>query len=143
MKLKDAFDYMLDKNNALSDFNAYMIGVAYEDNDSFLFVNLTIDDEEIENNTLYYHAHVTSGKIRSSEGEEDFYSAESIEDLLDQLPLIASDLRYHVYKLDEDVLGLNSEYALKALFPRLPNPDFHDLDDFKVEAIKLVSALNH
>ena len=143
MKLKDAFDYILDKNNALSDFSAYMIGVAYEDNDSFLFVNLTIDDEEIDNNTLYYHAHVTSGKIRSSEGEEDFYSSESIEDLLDQLPLIASDLRYHVYKLDEDVLGLSSEYALKALFPRLPNPDFHDLDHFKVEAIKLVSALNH
>ena len=143
MKLKDAFDYILDKNNALSDFSAYMIGVAYEDNDSFLFVNLTIDDEEIENNTLYYHAHVTSGKIRSSEGEEDFYCAESIEELIAQLPLIASDLSYHVYKLQEDVLELSSEYALKALFPRLPNPDFHDLDDFKVEAIKLVSALNH
>ncbi|MBI1453533.1 hypothetical protein IL972_16665 [Acinetobacter sp. FL51] len=143
MKLKDAFDYMLDKNNALSDFNTYMIGVAYEDNDTFLFVNLTMDDEEIENNTLYFQAHVTSGKIRSSEGEEDFYSAESIEDLLDQLPLIASDLRYHVYKLDEDVLGLSSEYTLKSLFPRLPNPDIHDLDEFKVEAIKLVSMLNH
>ncbi|MTD10936.1 hypothetical protein GIX10_05680 [Acinetobacter sp. YIM 103518] len=143
MKLKDAFDYILDKNNALSGFNAYMIGVAYEDNDSFLFVNLTIDDEEIENNTLYYHAHVTSGKIQSSEGEEDFYSGETIEDLLDQLPSIASDLSYHVYKVDEDVLGLSSEYTLKALFPRLPNPDIHDLDDFKVEAIKLVSMLNH
>ncbi|WP_216937006.1 MULTISPECIES: hypothetical protein [unclassified Acinetobacter] len=143
MKLKDAFDYILDKNNTLSDFNAYMIGVAYEDNDSFFFVNLTIDDEEIENNTLYYHAHVTSGKIRSSEGEEDFYSAESIEDLLDQLPLIASELSYHIYKLDEDVLGLSSEYTLKALFPRLPNPDIHDLDGFKVEAIKLISMLNH
>jgi len=143
MKLKDAFDYILDKNNALSDFNAYMIGVAYEGNDSFLFVNLSIDDEEIENNTLYYHAHVTSGKIRSSEGEEDFYSSDSIEDLLDQLPLVASDLSYHVYKINEDLLGLSSEYTLKALFPRLPNPDFHDLDDFKVEAIKLVSTLNH
>ena len=143
MKLKDAFDYILDKNNALRDFNAYMIGVAYDGDDSFLFVNLTIDDEVIEKNTLYYHAHVTSGKIGSSEGEEDFYSAESIEDLLAQLSLIASDLSYHVYKLDEDVLGLSSEYALKALFPRLPNPDFNDLDDFKVEAIKLVSTLNH
>lgn len=143
MKLKDAIDYILDKNNILSDLNAYMIGVAYEDNDSFLFANLTIDDEEIENNMLYYHAHVTSGKIGSSEGEEDFYSAESIEDLLDQLPLIASDLRYHVYKLDEDVLGLSSEYTLKSLFPRLPNPDIHDLDEFKVEAIELVSMLNH
>lgn len=143
MKLKDAFDYILDKNNALSDFNAYMIGVAYEDNDSFLFVNLSIDDEEIENNTLYYHAHVTSGKIRSSEGEEDFYISETIEDLLDQLPLIALDLSYHVYKLDEDVLGLSSEYALKSLFPRLPNPGIHDLDEFKAEAIKLVSMLNH
>ncbi|KRI81925.1 MULTISPECIES: hypothetical protein [Acinetobacter] len=142
MKLKDAFDYILDKNNALSDFSAYMIGVAYEDNDSFLFVNLTIDDEEIDNNTLYYHAHVTSGKIRSSEGEEDFYSAESIEDLLDQLPLIASDLSYHVYKLDEDVLGLSSEYALKALFPRLHNPDVCDLQEFKKEAIKLITMLN-
>lgn len=142
MKLKDAFDYILDKNNALSDFNAYMIGVAYEDNDSFLFVNLTIDDEEIENNTLFYHAHVTSGKIRSSEGEEDFYSAENIEDLLDQLPLIATDLSYHVYKLDEDVLELSSEYALKALFPRLPNPDVCDLKDFKQEAIKLITMLN-
>ncbi|UOH19225.1 MULTISPECIES: hypothetical protein [unclassified Acinetobacter] len=143
MKLKDAFDYILDKNNALRDFNAYMIGVAYDGDDSFLFVNLTIDDEVIEKNTLYYHAHVTSGKIGSSEGEEDFYSAESIEDLLAQLSLIASDLSYHVYMLDEDVLGLSSEYALKALFPRLPNPDFHYLDDFKVEAIKLVSTLNH
>ena len=143
MKLKDAFDYILDKNNTLSNFNAYMIGVVYEDKDSFLFVNLSIDDEEIENNMLYYHAHVTSGKIGSSEGEEDFYSAESIEDLLAQLPLIASYLSYHVYKLDEDVLGLSSEYALKALFPRLPNPEFHYLDDFKVEAIKLVSTLNH
>lgn len=143
MKLKDAFDYILDTINTLSNFNAYMLGVAYEDNDSFLFVNLTIDDEEIENSTLYYHAHVTSGKILSSEGEEDFYSAESIEDLLDQLPLIASDLSYHVYKLDEDVLGLSSEYALKALFPRLPTPDIHDLDGFKVEAIKLISMLNH
>lgn len=72
MKLKDAFDYILDTNNTLSNFNAYMVGVAYEDNDSFLFVNLTIDDEETENNTMYYHAHVTSGKIGSSEGEEDF-----------------------------------------------------------------------
>ena len=141
MKLKDAFDYILDTNNTLSDFNAYMLGVVYEDNDSFLFVNLTIDDE-IENNTPYYHAHVTSGKIGSSEGEEDFYSAESIEDLLDQLPLIASDLRYHVYKLDEDVLGLSSEYALKALFPRLPNPDVCDLQEFKKEAIKLITMLN-
>ncbi len=140
--MKDAIDYILDKNNILSDLNAYMIGVAYEDNDSFLFANLTIDDEEIENNMLYYHAHVTSGKIGSSEGEEDFYSAESIEDLLDQLPLIASDLRYHVYKLDEDVLGLSSEYALKALFPRLPNPDVCDLQEFKKEAIKLITMLN-
>ena len=142
MKLKDAFDYILDKNNALSDFSAYMIGVAYEDNDSFLFVNLTIDDEEIDNNTLYYHAHVTSGKIRSSEGEEDFYSADTIEDLLDQLPLIVSDLSYHVYNLDEDVLGLSSEYALKALFPRLHNPDVCDLQEFKKEAIKLITMLN-
>ena len=31
---------------------------------------------------------------------------------------------------------------LKALFPNLPNPDIHDLDDFKVEAFKLVSMLN-
>ena len=38
MKLKDAFDYILDKNNALRDFNAYMIGVAYDGDDSFLFV---------------------------------------------------------------------------------------------------------
>lgn len=142
MKLKDAFDYILEKNNFLGDFNAYMIGVAYEDNDSFLFVNLTIDDENIENNTVYYHAHVTSGKIRNSEGEEDFYSAETIEDLLDQLPLIASDLSYHVYKLDEEVLGLSSEYALKALFPRLPNPDVCDLQEFKKEAIKLITMLN-
>ncbi|WP_180083106.1 hypothetical protein [Acinetobacter sp. YH12102] len=141
MKLKDAVDYMLDTNNTLSDFDAYMIGVAYEGNDSFLFVNLTIDDE-IENNALYYHAHVTSGKVGSSEGEEDFYSADTIEDLLDQLPLIASDLSYHVYKLDEDVLGLSSEYALKALFPRLPNPDVCDLKEFKQEAIKLITMLN-
>lgn len=142
MKLKDAFDYILDKNNALGDFNAYMVGAAYEDNDSFLFVNFTIGNEEIENNTPYYHAHVTSGKIQSSEGEEDFYSAESIEDLLDQLPLIASDLSYHVYKLDEDVLGLSSEYALKALFPRLDNPDVCDLQEFKKEAIKFITMLN-
>ncbi len=141
MKLKDAVDYMLDTNNTLSDFDAYMIGVAYEGNDSFLFVNLTIDDE-IENNALYYHAHVTSGKVGSSEGEEDFYSADTIEDLLDQLPLIASDLSYHVYKLDEDVLGLSSEYALKALFPRLPNPDVCDLKEFQQEAIKLITMLN-
>ena len=141
MKLKDAVDYMLDTNNTLSDFDAYMIGVAYEGNDSFLFVNLTIDDE-IENNALYYHAHVTSGKVGSSEGEEDFYSADTIEDLLDQLPLIASDLSYHVYKLDEDVVGLSSEYALKALFPRLPNPDVCDLQEFKKEAIKLITMLN-
>lgn len=141
MKLKDAVDYMLDTNNTLSDFDAYMIGVAYEGNDSFLFVNLTIDDE-IENNALYYHAHVTSGKVGSSEGEEDFYSADTIEDLLDQLPLIASDLSYHVYKLNEDVLGLTSEYALKALFPRLPNPDVCDLKEFKEEAIKLITMLN-
>lgn len=141
MKLKDAVDYMLDTNNTLSDFDAYMIGVAYEGNDSFLFVNLTIDDE-IENNALYYHAHVTSGKVGSSEGEEDFYSADTIEDLLDQLPLIASDLSYHVYKLDEDVVGLSSEYALKALFPRLPNPDVCDLKEFKQEAIKLITMLN-
>lgn len=103
--MKDAFDYILDTKNTLRDFNAYMLGVAHEDNDSFLFVNLTIDDEVIEKNTLYYHAHVTSGKIGSSEGEEEFYSSESIEDLLDQLPLVAPDLSYHVYKLDEDVLA--------------------------------------
>jgi len=105
MKVKDAFGYIFDKNNFLRNCNACMIGVAYDDSDSSLFVNLTIDDEEIENNMLYSHAHahahVTSGKIENSEGEEDFYSAESIEDLLAKLPLIFSDLSYYVYKLEE------------------------------------------
>lgn len=142
MKFKDAFDYILDKNNSLSDFRAYMIGVAYEDDESFVFISLTIDDEQMQNDVIYYHAHITSGKIRSTSGEEDFYSASSVEDLLEQLPLIASNLSYHVYKLDEDVSELSSEYALKALFPRLPNPDMHDLNDFKEDAIKLISMLN-
>lgn len=69
MKLKDVFDYILITHKTLNDFNVYMIVVVYEGNDSFLFVNLSIDNDEIENNTLYYHAHVISGKIRASEGE--------------------------------------------------------------------------
>lgn len=47
MKLKDAFNYILDKNNALSDFKAYMVDVAYEEDDTFLLVNLTIHNEKI------------------------------------------------------------------------------------------------
>lgn len=53
-----------------------------------------------------------------------FYSSESIEDLLDELPLVASNLSYHVYKVDQSMLGLNGEYTLKTLFPRLLNSDF-------------------
>lgn len=43
VQLKEAYDYILDKNNTLSGFNAYMIGAAYEDNNTFLFVNFTIE----------------------------------------------------------------------------------------------------
>ncbi|MFW1735767.1 hypothetical protein ACG94V_07010 [Acinetobacter sp. ULE_I001] len=91
---------------------------------------------------MYYHTHVTGGKIRSSSGEEDFCIAESVEDLIDQLPSTASELNYSVYKLEEYVLGVSSEYALKALLLRLPNIDIYDVNDFKVEVIKLISMLN-
>ena len=82
MKLKDAFDYILEQDNTLRHFNAYMIGVTYKENGSFLFVNLSIDDEEIANNVIDYHVYSISGKIQSLEGEEDFYMVRALKTCL-------------------------------------------------------------
>ena len=143
MHFKEAFTYI--SNNYESLKGSCVLGLAYTPDDEvdFQLVELSLDDEaKTEEGTDYYSVSVEGGNIPSGhEGIEDFYSGGDLDVLCEDLPDFVTEIKYRIYNLNEAPNGLTVEYALKAIFPSLPNPDDlwgDEILDFKNKAIHLI-----
>ena len=126
-----------------------LIGVAYTPMDGeadFYIIELSLDEDERIQGNNYYCVHLEGGNIASSQGIEDFFGNDNIDELIKILPEFATQIQYKFYKLNSDYSNNTTEYALKSIFPELPDPDsFNDffLHEFKYQAISLISKLNN
>lgn len=146
MKLREAFSYLRENYQSLLITNASILGVSYTPDDSeadFYIIELSLDeDAKVEEGIDYYNVHLEGGNISSSEGFEDFLGDDDIDKLIEELPEFVKKVEYQVYQLEESPFGYESAFALKNIFPSLPDPDDSDPTIFKSEAITLITKLN-
>ncbi|MCK4087738.1 hypothetical protein HCY58_11840 [Acinetobacter radioresistens] len=146
MDLKEAFTYLSENYQALIKTNATVLGVAYTPDDSdaeFYIIELSLDQEAKEEEGIdYYIVHLEGGNLLSSEGVEDHFGNEDIDSLIQELPEFTQNIQYQVYQLENSPFGNESSFALKTIFPELPDPDDFELTTFKSEAITLITKLN-
>ena len=151
MELREALVYLNENYQKLINTGASILGVAYtpEDHDAdFYVVELSLDvDEKVEKGISYYTIYLEGGDIPGDfAGVEESFHDEDINALIKELPDFVKNINYQVYQLEESILGYESAYALKGIFPGLPDHD-GDLDDwelaqFREKAIFLISELN-
>lgn len=146
MELREALTYLREHHQSLLNTDASILGVAYTPDDSeadFYIIELSLDEEtKAEKDFDYYNVHLEGGNISNSEGVEDYLGAEDINNLIEELPDFAENIQYQVYQLENCPFGYESSFALKNIFPSLPDPDGSNLTIFKSEAIALITKLN-
>ena len=114
----------------------------------FQIVEISLDQDAKKDDGLdYYCISVEGGNIPSEhEGTEDFYGGSNLDELLSELPSFLEETTYHVHQFEETPMGgLTIEYALKILFPHLPDPDDiwsdEEILDFKNKAIQFIQQI--
>lgn len=109
MTYDEVVEFFRSSKNATESF----VGLLFRPKDryfGFYEVYLDLEDQE------WIGIRFQGGLLFSSCGEEEFYS-------LDDAPSEAKTLTYRNAKGMPDIDGLMSEYALKNLFPSLPDPE--------------------
>ena len=145
VELREAFAYLREHHQSLLNTNASVLGIAYtpDDEADFYIIQLSLDEEaKAEEGVDYYNVHLEGGNISSSEGVQDYIGDEDIDNLIEELPEFMEKIQYQVYQLENSPFGYESSFALKHIFPSLPNPDDSDPTTFKSEAIALITNLN-
>ena len=145
VELREAFAYLREHHQSLLNTDASVLGIAYtpDDEADFYIIQLSLDEEEkAEKGVDYYNVHLEGGNISSSEGVQDYIGDEDIDNLIEELPEFMEKIQYQVYQLENSPFGYESSFALKHIFPSLPNPDDSDPTTFKSEAIALITNLN-
>lgn len=146
VELREALAYLREHHQSLLNTDASVLGVAYTPDDGeadFYIIELSLDEEaKVEEGVDYYNVHLEGGNISSSEGIEDYLGDEDIDNLIEELPEFTEKIQYQVYQLENSPFGYESSFALKNIFPSLPDPDDSDPTTFKSEAIALITKLN-
>ena len=145
VELREAFAYLREHHQSLLNTNASVLGIAYtpDDEADFYIIQLSLDEEaKAEEGVDYYNVHLEGGNISSSEGVQDYIGDEDIDNLIEELPEFMEKIQYQVYQLENSPFGYESSFALKHIFPSLPDPDDSDPTTFKSEAIALITNLN-
>ena len=145
VELREAFAYLREHHQSLLNTDASVLGIAYtpDDEADFYIIQLSLDEEEkAEKGVDYYNVHLEGGNISSSEGVQDYIGDEDIDNLIEELPEFMEKIQYQVYQLENSPFGYESSFALKHIFPSLPDPDDSDPTTFKSEAIALITNLN-
>lgn len=145
MNIKEAFEYLLKHYQNIVDDEKNVIGVAYthlDDDADFYIIELSIEEPNLVDEDRNFIVSLEGGDISSSEGIDDCYSGSNIEDLLGDLPKFMLDINFQIYKLEFNPFGLQTEFALRSIFPTLPDPDEQDLSMFRDQAIELITSLN-
>jgi hypothetical protein len=89
----------------------------------------------------WYDVILEGGFIPSGRtGTEDFIGAEAPEKLALLIPDFVKELNYKDYNVGH-IFNLESEFALKLLFPELPEPGAGD-NSFKAKAIEVINSIN-
>lgn len=140
MNLNKALNYVYENHEAMIEKGESILGVAYTPDESeadFYIAELSLGDDKD------YLIHLGGGYIGSSSGVEDFFSGDNIEDLLKETPNFMSNIQYFLSKEGECIYDI-SEYALKQIFPELPDPDDATYSDvFKRKAIEKINSVNN
>lgn len=147
MNIEQAFTYAKENETWRND-GIHIIGVAYTPNDPdgdfhFVKLNYSVDAESYS-----YSADMSGGNILDYSGTDGIYVGDNIEELLTDAPEFISKIKYSLHYSYNDIIGNVAEYALKGLFPSLPNTEDLDLGgsseaDFKKKAIKLITDRNY
>jgi hypothetical protein len=141
MDLQQAVQYVEDNNITMGSTNTFVIGVDYH-NDNFEIYDLVFSDDP---DFSKFILGLEGGKIPDymSEGVEDSYHGETYEELHSNIENnLRSSVRFKVYN-SNDYGGYMAAYALKKLFPELPNPDdANDNVEFKNAAMALIKTIN-
>lgn len=147
MNLQEAITYAREHDEALKESGTLIVGVTYSPNDSdgeFQIIQVTLNDEEDE--PEYFDLIFSGGNVPDSgHGVEGYFGGENYESIIndDETPDFAQNLNYQLYQID-DCLDYEMPYALRLIFPELPNPDLLEYNDktFKPKAIELITKLN-
>nr|WP_314367267.1 hypothetical protein [uncultured Acinetobacter sp.] len=145
MNINEAFEYLQENIQNFQNDDKKIIGIAYTPFDSdadFYVIDLSIESPEYVEDGLSFIVSIEGGNISSSNGVDDYFCGEDITDLICELPEFAKECNYQIYTLENSPFGLQSEYALKCIFPQLPDPNDQDLSVFKDQAINLIASLN-
>ncbi len=148
MNINEAIEYARKNHEHLESTKSCIVGVAYTPTDgeaSFYMITISLNEEDKnEEGIEFFDVLIEGGDIPDRRvGIEDSIGNDDIKELLNELPVFAIDLNYQVYNgIDGSYHWTQSAYALKKLFPELPDPDSFDLSYFKSEAIALITHMN-
>lgn len=146
MDIIQAFKHLSENFDALLTKNSKILGVAHTPNDpeaEFYIIELSLDeDAKKEENINYFNVYLEGGNIPGNSGFDDQYNDENIENLMSEIPEFAKNISYQIIELDNCIFGIESIYALKSIFPSLPDPDLSDIEHFKNESISTIRLFN-
>ncbi len=141
MNLNQAVQYVEENKVTLDSKNVFVIGVDYQKGYFEIFDLVFSDNPDYSKFILG----LEGGKIPDymGEGVEDSYHGETYEELLSNIGTnVSPSVKFRIYN-SNDYVGFVAAYALKKLFPSLPNPDdANDSLDFKNKAIDLIKKIN-
>lgn len=148
MKIKDALDWVRE-NNFFGDGEQSLIGIVHSPDEhpaKFNTIALSLNQEDKEELGIdTFNAYLSGGLLSTTSGEEDYYSDETIEGLIEQLPDFVNEMKFKVYPVDGSVIDAMPELILSTIFPDLPSLEDEDdprLEKFKAAAIEKLNALN-
>ncbi|MGR5096970.1 hypothetical protein ACPV5O_26880 [Vibrio maritimus] len=147
MNINEALEYARVNHQSLKDSGKKILGVAYTPNDSdaaFYTLEISLNEEDKEDGFDFYDVWLEGGHIPDRGfGVEDGLGNDDVNQLLKDLPPFALEIKYHVYdSVGSSYSGMQSAYALKAIFPQLPDPESFDLSDFKSKAVEIIKTVN-
>lgn len=149
MKIREAFTYLIKNYKHLSENEESIIGVEYipkASDGEFQIFSLGLDEDGLEEGNYFIAIHFSAGNIGAFDGVDDSFSGDyaEIEDIINEIPEV-EQINFNIYPLECAPFGVISEYALKEIYPKLPNPDNEtdfDIPKFRKEAIDLIKQVN-
>lgn len=149
MNITEALNYAKENHQSLLDSDSKIIGVAHtpDEEAEFYFIEISLNEEDKEEQQLdFLQVIIEGGDYNSSSGVEDYMGNEDINRLISTLPDFCFNIKYRIYK-SPNCFGMMSNYALKNLFPELPDPEFYfsdsDADVHKKKAIEIINSINN
>lgn len=139
LNLNEALSYAKNNPSFFKDRKNFLLGIALNQGVDVAILHITYT---IEGSDAFYSGYLSRSDINSDFFNEEFYTADTAEHFIKELPDGYKDLNYQPYLLDDYAINLKIECALAQIFPNLPNLDKVQSNRFKTEALQRVKQLN-